>query len=117
MTVKEFQSTNNLPFYCRDSELGELLGLTSTNFKIGTCHGSWICKDKKYIIIAVVNDNPGNGHFQDVLDWFENSCRRDKYDLVFTELFNPAFKKHLIEKRGFRDYSEKNGVIKEYGDM
>jgi hypothetical protein len=93
----EFKSTNNLlfetaPFYTPDV----------TRFIVGTCSGIYSCEGSKYVIIGIANRQPGNGHLQDVFDWFENSCKRDKKDLMVAELMNERFKKHLIEKRGFK---------------
>ena len=80
-------------------------------FKIGTCHGLYTSSASAYQILAISNDNPGNGHLQDVFDWFENSCKRDKKDLMFLELMNFRFKKYLIEKRGFINHG-KDSLIK-----
>lgn len=71
-------------------------------FRIGTCEGLWQSTDDSYDILAIKNINKGNGHFEDVMQWFENSCRRDKKNLRFLEVMNPHFKKHLLNKRGFR---------------
>lgn len=70
-------------------------------FKVGTCHGLWCKTDSAYEILAVKNDLPGNGHLQDVFEWFENSCKRDKVDLIVREIWNLEFKRHLLTKRGF----------------
>lgn len=77
-------------------------------FQIGTCHGLWKCKNRQYQILAIDNDEPGNGHLDDVFEWFENSCKRDGYNLVIQELWNLGFKKHLIEKRGFKPLGKDN---------
>ncbi len=71
------------------------------NFRVGTCEGLYSWNDKQYIIVAIVNNQPSNGHLSDVFEWFENSCRRDKKDLVVAELMNERFAIHLITKRGF----------------
>ncbi len=70
-------------------------------FRIGTCHGQWQASPKSYDIISVINETPGNGHLQDVFDWFENSAKRDKKELHILEIMNPNFMNHLINKRGF----------------
>lgn len=70
-------------------------------FKVGTCNGLWRCNCNSYEILAISNDIPGNGHFEDVLEWFEFSCKRDKKDLVFLEIWNEKLMSHLINKRGF----------------
>ena len=72
-------------------------------FRVGTCHGNYTWDKKSYIIITIINEQPGNVHLQDVFDWFENSCKRDGKSLKVAEIWNEGFKKHLIEKRGFSD--------------
>lgn len=84
-------------------------------FKIGTCHGQWRCVNDAYEILSIVNEFPGNGHFDDVLQWFEFACKRDKRSLRILEVWNKKFMKHLIKKRGFihADVATKN-VIKSF---
>ena len=100
-----FQSTHNLEFLSREwhplGVVGFLDGDGWQEFKIGTCCGQWRAVNGAYEILSVINETPGNGHLQDVFDWFENSCKRDKRDLVILEVWNEKFLKHLIEKRGF----------------
>ena len=84
------------------------------HYKIGTCYGLWKSKNKTYEILSILNDVPGNGHFQDVLEWFEHHCRRDNKALRIKEFFlNPEFKQHLINKRGFVE-DGKDDVIKKF---
>jgi hypothetical protein len=92
----DFKSKHNLLF-----EVALHFEPDFMNFRVGTCTGLYSWNDKQYIIVAVVNDQPSNGHLDDVFEWFENSCRRDKKDLVVAELMNERFAKHLITKRGF----------------
>jgi hypothetical protein len=62
-----------------------------------------------------MNDRPGNGHLEDMFEWFEHSCKRDNKALVIAEFFNERFKKHCIEKRGFTEIpNKKNNLIKIY---
>lgn len=111
--MENFKTTHNLDFYSRHFSLCP----SSIDFKVGTCNGLFKVKKRKYIIIAIINNHKNNGHFQDVLEWFENSCKRDKYDLVVAEIWNDRLKRHLIDKRGFEEYKELNGVIKSYKKM
>src|ERR1700683_705260 len=97
---KPFRSAHNLIFEMCEFEYDP----TFYRFRIGTCDGLWTTEGKAYIIVAVRNSQPGNGHFEDVLQWFENSCRRDGYNLRIAEFFNPRLKAHFIEKRGFKPY-------------
>ncbi len=100
----EFKSKNNLPFEVADWE-------HSPNFKrfrIGSCEGLWCSNERAYGILAITNNAPGNGHFEDVMQWFENSCRRDKKSFMFLEVWNKRLKKKLIEKYGFNDIGNDN---------
>jgi len=102
------KTKHKLEFLCRpwrfDRELYE--------FQVGTIAGLWRATDTAYQIIAIVNNNKNNGHFEDVLEWFETSCKRDNKDLEFVEIWNGQFEKHLIEKRGFEPIE--NGVRKKF---
>lgn len=66
-----------------------------------------------YEIVAIINSSPGNGHFEDVLEWFENSCRRDNKSLRFCEVWNQNFMKHLKENRGFIAQG-RNNLVKNF---
>jgi hypothetical protein len=102
----EFKSTHNLYF-----ETAPFYHPSATRFRVGTCTGIFSCDGDNYIIIGIGNDKQGNGHLQDVFDWFENSCKRDKKNLMVVEIMNKPFMKHLIEKRGFKAI-DNNNVIK-----
>ena len=103
------QTTHNLDFESCVWDINPLYNL----FRIGTCEGQWFALDKAYCIIAIINKQPGNGHLDDVFEWFEHSCKRDGKALMVLEFFNDRFKKHCIEKRGFRPFME-NDVIKTF---
>lgn len=83
-------------------------------FRVGTCHGQWFCTEFAYCIMSVMNESSGNGHLEDVFEWFEHSCKRDKKALMILEFFNDRFKKHCIEKRGFIAIPGRNDLIKIY---
>jgi hypothetical protein len=86
------------------------------DFRVGTCTGLFGANKTQYIILAVINNEANNGHFDDVLEWFERSCKRDKLDLVFMHVVNPRLLKHLCTKRGFVIH-EKDNVIKSWKKM
>jgi hypothetical protein len=94
-----FQSTNNLDFYSAESPYA--IFDNHLMFRVGTCEGQWCSTEDCYVIISVTNSCPGNGHLQDVFEWFENSCKRDNKNLLVVECMNKRFYKHLISKRGF----------------
>lgn len=85
-------------------------------FRIGTVHGQWRATQAAYEILSFANDRPGNGHLDDVFEWFEYSCKRDGKDLVIREFWNDKFKQHCIKKRGFKLYN-RDDLIKCYTQM
>lgn len=85
-------STWNNPF----NDQGWLL------YRVGTVSGQWRSVPGAYEILSFVNDNPGNGDFGHTMDWFEESCKRDGYNLRIREVSNKRLRKHLVEKRGFK---------------
>ncbi len=88
-------TTNRLDFEVPEHSLYGL------QFRIGTCLGLWGSTKDSYYILSVVNKNPGNGHLNDVFEWFEFSCQRDNKNLIVLEIINDSFYKHLLLKRGF----------------
>lgn len=80
-------------------------------FRVGTCSGVWYPTPEEYRILFICNSQKGNGHFEDVIEWFQASCKRDKRDLVFEEVLTERLKKHL-EKRGF--IRRENDMIKSF---
>jgi len=81
-------------------------------FRIGTCKGQWNTGIGCYCIISIINDQPGNGHLDDVFQWFENSCKRDGYALKIFEFFNQPFYEHCIKKRGFQPIPGTKDLVK-----
>jgi hypothetical protein len=86
-----------------------------TLFKVGTCHGQYMVNDIGLHLISVINDDPGNGHLEDVFEWFEYSAKTNKLNLFIREFFNDRFKKHCIEKRGYAELGSDN-VFKSFTD-
>jgi len=74
-------------------------------FRVGTCNGQWRSTPTAYEILSVVNDDPGNGHFAILMEYFEASCKRDKRDFIIREVWNKRLQKHL-GKLGFLCYSD-----------
>lgn len=97
------ETTNKLEF-----EVAPHLGVNDptkqwVKYKVGTCHGLWRSKESAYEILAIINEEPHNGHFNDVFEWFEHSCERDNKNLLIRQVWNRPLKQHLIEKRGFKE--------------
>lgn len=96
-----FKSKHKLDFTSRPYKSLIPEGIEWEEFKVGTTTGLWRSTLLSYEILAVKNTNPGNGHFVDLMQWFEHSCRRDKKHLVFLEIMNAKLNNHLINKHGF----------------
>jgi len=98
MDSPAFISTHHLDF-----EIGQWpFSSEFLRFRVGTVCGLWRATAKSYDILAVDNVEKGNGHFDDLLEWFEYSCRRDGKYLRILEIWNKELQKHLITKRGFQ---------------
>ena len=108
--MNEFSSTHNLPFEVADWPLSPKWKV----FRIGTITGLWGSTDTSYDILAIDNEDKGNGHLQDVFDWFKMKCIRDKRDLRFHELLNIRFENYLL-RNGFEKGD--NCVIMSYKKM
>ncbi len=110
----EFKTTHNLMFEVADSPYNQLFRTDNHKlFRIGTCTGQWGSTDDSYYILSVVNDIEGNGHLDDVFEWFEHSCKRDNRNLLVLVVVNTVFYDSLINKRGFIALDkEKENVIK-----
>lgn len=72
------KTTHSLEFLAAPFEHDDSL----VRFKVGSCHGLYGCTNEAYELIAVMNDQPGNGHLTDVFEWFEASAKRDKKAFV-----------------------------------
>lgn len=107
--MSNYVSRNGLAFEVAPWEFGE----EYQRFRIGTVTGLWGSNDQAYLILALQNDNPGNGHLEDLFDWFYQSCRRDQKDLIIQEVWNAGLREHLIKKRGFKPKG-KEDLIKLY---
>ena len=91
-------------------------GVKSAGFKVGTCHGLVLFRQDSIDLLAVINNEPGNGHFDDVMEWFHYACKVQKKNFRVVELFNQRLKWHLINKRGFVAVDQMT-VIKNWKDI
>ena len=80
-------------------------------YRVGTVSGQWRETPEAFEILSFLNDTPGNGHLEDVFEWFEFACKLAKKPLRIREFTNKKFKQHCIEKRGFKELN-KNDLIK-----
>lgn len=98
----ELKTTHNLPFLVAQWEHSREWMM----YRVGTMNGLWRSTPDAYEILSMVNTQPGNGHFQDVFEWFEHSCKRDKKALIIREVWNRELLQHLLTKRGFKRVGE-----------
>ncbi len=100
--MNDFITTHTLDFEMADSPYN-VIGYNDGHkmFRVGTCEGQWGVLNDSYYILAIINSVKGNGHFNDVLQWFEYSCKMDDKNLLILECMNKNFYSHLISKRGF----------------
>ena len=76
-----------------------LMGEKWREFRCGSCRGIYRCENDEFQILAVQNTKKNN-HFDRVLEWFEKSCERQKYNLTFLEVENPRLMEKL-KRLGF----------------
>jgi hypothetical protein len=106
-----FKSTHDLVF-----EVAPYKSIAEADFiqlyRVGTCEGQWFDSNFAYHILSIRNTCPGNGHLDDVFEWFEQSCRRDCKAFMIMDFFNERFKIHCIMKRGFAPVPNSDHVVK-----
>jgi hypothetical protein len=83
-------------------------------FKIGTCNGLYTIKPQMLMLISVNNEERGNGHLNDVFEWFEYGAKFQSVPLSIVAFLNDRFYHHCLEKRGFHPWTWENqkAVIK-----
>lgn len=124
--MNAIQTTNNLDFQVAEwhpstsaEALSQYLGVVLKDddqypeikwqlFRVGTCDGQWRETPQAYEILSVANDDPGNGHLNDVLEWFEFACKKSKKPLRIIRFSDRSFMAHLIKKRGFKAISDED---------
>ena len=84
-----------------------------TLYRVGTCGGQWRAVRDAYEILSIHNSAPGNGHLTDVLEWFAHAAKRDGLRYVrIRQTDNARFRKHLIERKGFRAENARDVVAR-----
>lgn len=96
-----FQTTHKLDYLqsAEGTDVGEARMMHG--FRVGTCHGLYYQDKEAVCLLAIHNDDPGNGHFTDVLEWFAYSAKNQGLHFDVVEVWNKRLKWHLIDKRGF----------------
>lgn len=101
-----FQSSHKLDFRTSPWKNPLSVGPLWNEFFIGTCRGQWRESKESYEILSLLNTTPGNGHFDDVLEWFSHLAKGKGKDLLIRQCWNAELKRHLVNKRGFASLGE-----------
>lgn len=95
-----FKSKHNLEFVPKEDGVRPNDEIR-IRFTLGTCNGLYEDNSEFLNLFGIFNSEPGNGHFDDVLEWFEYMCKRDNKDFLITWLDNQNLRDHLLKKRSF----------------
>jgi len=105
LVAKDFVSAHALRFFSRkwDNPLFDIEEDVEhwDEYNVGTCIGQWRVTDKAVEILSFLNTERGNGHFEDVMQWFEFIAKAAQRPIVIYEVWNEQLRRHLTEKRGF----------------
>ena len=120
-----FETTHKLPFLSRlwipTSTLTALFQdlckdvdpIDWMEFRVGTCVGLWRQASGAYQVLAIDNEVIANGHFTDVMEWFEYSAQRDGFAFEVLHVWNKRLMDYLLD-RGFSLIPDTDSVRKEY---
>lgn len=81
-------------------------------YKVGTVEGRFRHVEDAVEILTIFNSEPGNGHLEDVFEWFEYAAKASGKKLRLLEVCNERFEQHLIGKR---DFVPVNGKLGQFG--
>lgn len=70
-------------------------------FDIGTVNGLYRVFHGMIEVVAIANDEPGNGQLDDAFEWFAHMCKEKKKGLRIMHIRTNRFHDHLVDKRGF----------------
>lgn len=71
-------------------------------FRVGTVDGQYYHTQTHLVLLSIVNNQPGNGHFNDALSWF----------LYVANFMQKSFKVEHVMNDRFAKYLERNGYKK-----
>lgn len=112
-----------LEFKEQSSDIEKIVNsfLSGKDFKtkewsFGTCHGQYFIRDKKLILLSIINEELHNGNFALCIEYFKNKAKEKHYDLVIGSIFNENLYNHFL-KLGFEPIKKYNGLIKKWGQI
>lgn len=93
----KFRSTHGLKFKTMPHIIaGAFTG--AERFEIGTVHGIWNVSTFSVDVFACINDEPGNGHMDDVFEWFFSIATERGLPVRVTNVSSEDFRQQLIDK-------------------
>ena len=102
MTATKLRSFEINGVVCNEWYLNDVLGVNNLVFRVGTVHGMFGKFEEGTLqLIAIGNDEIGNGDFAKAMDWYEKTAFDMGLKPEVVEIWNQGLKKHLIEKRGY----------------
>jgi len=81
--------------------LNAAMGADYTDVSMGTCHGLVAYRDNEHEMLAVMNEQPGNGDFAKFMDYLEAEAHKKGVPFTVIEIWNKWLYKHLTDKRGY----------------
>lgn len=78
------------------------------NFTFGTCDGLMRVLEGNLALIAIQNDEKGNGHFKEFMEFFEALAAAMYLGTSVLEIENKRLYKHLVDKLGYTEYQAPN---------
>lgn len=81
-------------------------------FIVGTCHGLWVQHNLSVDMWAVINEKPGNGHMDDVIEWFFQIAKAGNVPIRVMDISNKTFYDELVEKWKFLPTDHPNVLMR-----
>lgn len=91
--------------------VSKLMGEDNYTFRRGTMHGLIGCDDRTLLIIAIMNDVPGNGQFATAMKDLEAVAKRRLLAVEIGAIYNAGLYRHLVEKRGYLPHAKREGHL------
>lgn len=73
-------------------------------FRVGTVHGlyRYNLSNHSFDILAIKNEEKGNGHFQEAMRYFEESAARERAKLRLCEVWNMRLYYNSVKHHGYK---------------
>lgn len=99
----QFASSNGLEFEAKFSDTMYDEVTPWSWAKVGTCHAFYGETETEFDVYGVGNIKKNNGHFNDLIEWLEYLAAVRNKDLFFLHFENESLKRHMINRRGYKE--------------